>query len=238
MAAPITYTRQFSHRDWIDFVDSVQAGGTNGINSRMHAIEAEFDKLSQVVSAINTVLQSQPGLTITNFAGVDVPGGNLSLVIIGNGFTAPATVEFQKTSTTFTTPVVLLTSNVTPTQLLIPIDQIPVDAVTGKVRVQSAGQTITSSFDVTPPATIANFTSPVTGNQLCTINGTRFIPGTTTITFANGSFRAPSNGFPGTGESLTAAQIVVRVPATSPAGPIKISTPGGTVQTTTSLVVN
>ena len=106
--------------------------------------------------------------------------------------------------------MVLLTSNVAATQLLTPVDQIPVDAVTGKVRVQSAGKTITSSFDVTPPATIANFTSPVTGNQLCTINGSRFIPGTTTITFANGSFRAPSNGFPGTGESLTAAQIVAR----------------------------
>ena len=44
MSASISYTSQFSHKDWIDFVDSVQAGGTNGINGRMHAIEAEFDK--------------------------------------------------------------------------------------------------------------------------------------------------------------------------------------------------
>ena len=28
----ISYTPQFSHKDWVDFVDSVQAGGTNGIN--------------------------------------------------------------------------------------------------------------------------------------------------------------------------------------------------------------
>ncbi|MGZ3271432.1 MAG: hypothetical protein ACXU71_10720 [Croceibacterium sp.] len=238
MSSPITYTRQFSHKDWIDFVDSVQAGGTNGINARMHAIEAEFDKLSQVVAAISSALQSQPGLTLTGFSGVDVPGGNLALAITGNGFTAPTTVEFQKTSTTFTTPIVLLQTNVTPTQISVPIDQIPADAVTGKVRVQSAGQTLTSSFDVTPPAIIATLTSPVTGNQLCTITGSRFIPGATTITFANGTFRGPGNGFPATGESLTGTQIIVRVPATSPSGPIKISTPGGTVQSATSLTVN
>ena len=187
MSSPITYTRQFSHKDWIDLVDSVQAGGTNGINARMHAIEAEFDKLSQVVAAISSALQSQPGLTLTGFSGVDVPGGNLALAITGNGFTAPTTVEFQKTSTTFTTPIVLLQTNVTPTQISVPIDQIPADAVTGKVRVQSAGQTLTSSFDVTPPAIIATLTSPVTGNQLCTITGSQSIPGATTITFANGT---------------------------------------------------
>jgi hypothetical protein len=56
----ISYKRQFSHKDWIDFVDSVVAGGTNGINIRMHAIEAEFDALSQVVAAINTALQGPP----------------------------------------------------------------------------------------------------------------------------------------------------------------------------------
>ncbi|HZW34287.1 MAG TPA: hypothetical protein VFF52_26425 [Isosphaeraceae bacterium] len=54
----ISYTRQFSHKDWIDFVDSVQAGGTNGINIRMHAIEAEFDTLSQVIALISTALQA------------------------------------------------------------------------------------------------------------------------------------------------------------------------------------
>jgi hypothetical protein len=53
----ISYNRQFSHKNWIDFVDSVQAGGTNGVNGRFHAIETEFDTLSTVVSEINTALQ-------------------------------------------------------------------------------------------------------------------------------------------------------------------------------------
>jgi len=56
----ISYTRKFSHKDWIDFVDSVQAGGTNGVNTRFHAIEGEFDAISQVVAAINTALQGPP----------------------------------------------------------------------------------------------------------------------------------------------------------------------------------
>ena len=52
----ISYTRQFSHKDWIDFVDSVQAGGTNGINGRLHAIESEFDAISAVITQIAQVL--------------------------------------------------------------------------------------------------------------------------------------------------------------------------------------
>lgn len=52
----ISYTPKFSHKDWIDFVDSVQAGGTNGINTRFHGIEAEFAAISSVVAQIAQVL--------------------------------------------------------------------------------------------------------------------------------------------------------------------------------------
>lgn len=58
MAGSISYTRQWSHKDWIDFVDSVQAGGGNGINIRMHGIENEFDAISNVISLIATALQT------------------------------------------------------------------------------------------------------------------------------------------------------------------------------------
>jgi hypothetical protein len=58
MPGSISYTRQFSHKDWIDFVDSVQAGGTNGVNGRFHAIEAEFDAISAVIAQIATALQT------------------------------------------------------------------------------------------------------------------------------------------------------------------------------------
>ena len=52
----ISYTPQFSHKDWIDFVDSVQAGGTNGINIRFHGVEAEFATISSVIAQIAQVL--------------------------------------------------------------------------------------------------------------------------------------------------------------------------------------
>jgi hypothetical protein len=52
----ISYTPQFSHKDWIDFVDSVQAAGTNGINKRFHDIETEFATISSVIAQIAQVL--------------------------------------------------------------------------------------------------------------------------------------------------------------------------------------
>ena len=58
MSGSISYMRQFSHKDWIDFVDSVQAGGANGINGRLHGVEAEFDKISTVISLIASALQT------------------------------------------------------------------------------------------------------------------------------------------------------------------------------------
>ncbi len=56
----ITYTPQFVWKDYCDFVDTVQAGGTNGINARMHAIEGEFTTLSGVISQVNAGLFFQP----------------------------------------------------------------------------------------------------------------------------------------------------------------------------------
>ena len=53
----VSYTPQFNPQPWVDFVDVVQAAGSNGFNSRFQAIVAEFVTLSQVVSAINTALQ-------------------------------------------------------------------------------------------------------------------------------------------------------------------------------------
>lgn len=52
----VTYTPSFSHVDWVDNQDRVQAGGGNGINIRFHGIEAEFAALSLVVQAVNDAL--------------------------------------------------------------------------------------------------------------------------------------------------------------------------------------
>jgi hypothetical protein len=57
----ISYTRSFSHADWIDRVDRVQAGGDNGFNGRFHGIEAEFDAISGVVKQADGALTSHSG---------------------------------------------------------------------------------------------------------------------------------------------------------------------------------
>ena len=50
----ISYTRSiFSHIDWINRVNRVQAGGDNGFNGRFHGIEAEFDTISGVVGQVS-----------------------------------------------------------------------------------------------------------------------------------------------------------------------------------------
>jgi len=65
----ITYTPQFSHQDWVDNVDRVQAGGDSGFNVRFHGIEGEFSTLTTVVKeisdAIDTLSAAPPAKTFT-----------------------------------------------------------------------------------------------------------------------------------------------------------------------------
>lgn len=62
--ADIIYTRDFTHDDWIDNEDVVQAGGEKGFNAKFHEIEVEFDNLSAVVRQIVTELQKVKQLTL------------------------------------------------------------------------------------------------------------------------------------------------------------------------------
>jgi hypothetical protein len=54
--ADISYTRSFSHADWIDNEDVVQAEGEKGFNQKFHELEAELDRISTVVGAIKNAL--------------------------------------------------------------------------------------------------------------------------------------------------------------------------------------
>jgi hypothetical protein len=62
----ISYTRTFSHTDWVDNVDRVQAGGDNGFNGRFHSLEEQFDTISGVVSQVN----DQFGAQATQISGL------------------------------------------------------------------------------------------------------------------------------------------------------------------------
>jgi hypothetical protein len=55
--ADIVYNRAFTHDDWIDNEDVVQAGGEKGFNQKFHAIETEFDSVSAVVGELNTAIK-------------------------------------------------------------------------------------------------------------------------------------------------------------------------------------
>jgi hypothetical protein len=52
----VAYNRTYHHQDWIDGQDIVQAGSERGFNAEFHALEAEFDKITGVVTALNAGL--------------------------------------------------------------------------------------------------------------------------------------------------------------------------------------
>ncbi|MFB4296709.1 hypothetical protein [Actinomadura sp. NTSP31] len=54
--ADFSYTPKFHHLDWVDNVDRVEAGGTNGFNIRFETIESDLHGVSTVVTQIGTEL--------------------------------------------------------------------------------------------------------------------------------------------------------------------------------------
>ncbi|MFJ7073468.1 hypothetical protein [Streptomyces sp. NPDC098781] len=59
------YVPNFSHVDWIDNQDRVQAGGTNGFNARFHDLTAEFASLADVINPwIEALSPSESFLTL------------------------------------------------------------------------------------------------------------------------------------------------------------------------------
>jgi hypothetical protein len=71
--ADISYKRSFRHVDWIDNEDVVQAGTENGFNARFHALEAEFDQLSLVISQLASAVSSVSPTTTLTFAPSFLP---------------------------------------------------------------------------------------------------------------------------------------------------------------------
>jgi hypothetical protein len=52
----LSFTPTFHHADWVDNVDRVQAGGPNGFNVRLTAIEADLRQVSTVVGQIDAAI--------------------------------------------------------------------------------------------------------------------------------------------------------------------------------------
>jgi hypothetical protein len=60
------YVPGFSHVDWVDNVDRVQAGGDKGLNIRFHALETEFSNLAtdQINPLIDALSNPEVKLTL------------------------------------------------------------------------------------------------------------------------------------------------------------------------------
>lgn len=81
--ANITYTRGFTHVDWIDNEDVVQAGGEKGFNGKFHGLEGELDAISTAFGVADAevkkiqrlnFLNAQPPVTLAaNTASAEFP---------------------------------------------------------------------------------------------------------------------------------------------------------------------
>src|SRR5450755_2536477 len=91
--SPSGYTRQFQHTDWIDFVDPVQAGGSNGFNERFHALESEFDSIASAITSVDNAL--------TAFESTPPAIGITVATSIAGGATIPIPAGFQLSETMF-----------------------------------------------------------------------------------------------------------------------------------------
>jgi hypothetical protein len=92
--ADLSFTPTFHHTDWIDNVDRVQAGGPNGFNTRLTAIESDLHQLSTVVQQINGAIAAagQPPPAVQpriNLALDMAPGTGGGWPLDGNGAAHP-----------------------------------------------------------------------------------------------------------------------------------------------------
>ena len=158
--------------------------------------------------------------TITSFTPTTGPVGT-TVTITGTNFTGVTAVTFNNVAaTTFTVN--------SPTQITATV---PTTATSGPIRVTASGGTGSSltNFTIAAP-TITSFT-PTFGavGTSVKITGNNFT-GATAVTFNNvaaTSFTVNSN-----------TQITAIVPTGATTGPIKVTTPGGSVTSATSFTVS
>jgi subtilisin-like proprotein convertase family protein len=159
--------------------------------------------------------------TVSSFAPTSGAPGT-SVVITGTNFIGATAVRFGGVAaTTFTENS---TTQITAT--------VPIGAITGPISVTTATGTGTSaaSFTVSALAPSITLLDPGSGKvgDVITINGAN-LSGATSVKF---------NGVAATTFSVaSAAQIVATVPAGATTGPVSVTTPGGTGNSSTAFVV-
>jgi hypothetical protein len=184
----------------------------------------------------NTLATDQRGITRPQQAGCDIGAYELvlgaptissftptsgvtgtSVTISGTGFTATSTVAFNNANAASITVD-------SDTQITA---SAPTGVTTGPISVTTVAGTGTSStnFTVVPPPVISSF-SPTSGGAgtSVTISGTG-LASATAVTF---------NGVGATFTFNSDTQITATVPSGASTGPISVTTPGGTAQSSTN----
>ncbi len=184
----------------------------------------KYDVWSNTVNCTWSIVitESRPVVTITSFTPASGPVGT-HVTLVGTGFTNARTV-------TFGGPHLAVFTVVSPTEIAATV---PADAVSGPISVFSSDYgrngTSSQSFTVIPGPTIANFspTSGAAGTQVI-IQGTGL--GSASSVSFNGAAATIVNG-------TSTTQITAVVPPAATSGPITVTTPGGSVTSSTRFSV-
>ncbi|MEW1913739.1 hypothetical protein AB0442_35830 [Kitasatospora sp. NPDC085895] len=87
------YHPAFTHEDWIDNQDRVQAGGAKGLNVRFHGLETEFHRLADdhLNKVIQLLVKSQTVLSLCPLLTFNQPGSGVGWEISLDLAQRPAT---------------------------------------------------------------------------------------------------------------------------------------------------
>jgi hypothetical protein len=71
--ADVVFSPTFEHRDWVDNVSRIQAGGPDGFNVRLRAIDDDLHQASTVVGQIDTLIDNAGRTTPPGQQRIGVP---------------------------------------------------------------------------------------------------------------------------------------------------------------------
>ncbi len=189
----------------------VPTGATTGVVS----LETSLGKIES--AQVFTVLPS-PMPVVTSFSPASGPAGT-QVVLVGSGFTGASAVTFNGA------PGKIIANGGTTLTV-----EVPAEATTGPISVLTAGGVANSSvFTVTlaaPAITLVNPTSAKMGEKVV-ISGAHLL-GATAVAF---------NGVQAQFKVTNATQITTTVPVGATSGPITVTTPGGTANSSAFTVL-
>jgi hypothetical protein len=81
----LSFTPTFHHAEWVDNVDRIRAGGPNGFNVRLNAIEADLRTVGTIIDEIDTAIDDRSAGGPPLLRLVNAPVRLVSLADAGQG---------------------------------------------------------------------------------------------------------------------------------------------------------